>query len=164
MVDVRPAGPGDEEFLRDLSAAVLAEQWAPAGLPDAVARPLAEQQVRARDGQYRASFPVSTDHVLLSGGRRVGRCWTAVTGDALHVLDVAVATADRRRGVATAALCVVLAEAQVLGVPVTLSVWADDPAAGRLYAGLGFRPVPGSAGADGRLQLRHDGPVPACTR
>jgi [ribosomal protein S18]-alanine N-acetyltransferase len=65
-------------------------------------------------------------------------CW--IVFDELHINTVAVATAERRRGLATALLKHVMAEAAARHVNrATLEVRASNTAARKLYEALGFR-------------------------
>jgi [ribosomal protein S18]-alanine N-acetyltransferase len=65
-------------------------------------------------------------------------CW--IIFDELHINTLAVAPAARRRGVATALLRAVMAEAELEGaLKATLEVRASNVAALALYERLGFR-------------------------
>jgi [ribosomal protein S18]-alanine N-acetyltransferase len=74
------------------------------------------------------------------GGAIVAFCACWMIFDELHINTLAVAPAERRRGVATALLNRVLGDAAAAGIrKATLEVRASNEAALRLYERLGFR-------------------------
>jgi [ribosomal protein S18]-alanine N-acetyltransferase len=73
------------------------------------------------------------------GGQVVGFCLCWVIFDELHINTLAVAPAARRRGLATALLRHILADAAAAGATkATLEVRASNTAALALYGRLGF--------------------------
>lgn len=81
-----------------------------------------------------------------ASGKRVGETWYTVRekGGKVHFwIDwIWIEPADRRRGLATAALDLLEREARKSGADRTgLSVWMDNPGAMALYAKLGFVPT-----------------------
>lgn len=134
LVDVtlRNAESVDGPFLRELFADSRPElQTLPAELLD--------MQLNAQSAQYRAAYPGARDQVIWSVGHRVGRCWTNPSLDEVRLLDIAVLSAHRGRGVGGAVLSDLCAQAAAAAVPLRLSVWHANTAAHRLYARLGFR-------------------------
>jgi ribosomal-protein-alanine N-acetyltransferase len=72
----------------------------------------------------------------------IAYCAVWIVFDELHINNLAVLPAWRRRGVARALLSAVLAEARRLGaVRATLEVRASNQAARALYERAGFRPA-----------------------
>lgn len=142
----RPVEAGDAGFLRGL---FLACRPGLALLPGE----LVDLQLAAQSRQYTAAHPSAVDVLLLEGRVPVGRCWYDEARDATHVLDLAVLPEHRGRGHARAALGDLAARAARRGVPLRLSVRADNHPALALYRSLGLEVE--HATAD-RLQLvRH---------
>lgn len=150
-VSLRPVAAGDEPAVADVFRQVRGEQFAASGLPAEMLTGLLDLQFQAQQAQYRATHPQAYDHVIDVDGRTAGRCYVDRSGSVLRVLDLAVVPALRRHGVGSAVLKALLNEAAVLGTCLHLSVWTDNAAARRLYAGLGFRVQ--RQQADGLLDL-----------
>jgi len=104
--------------------------------------------------QYRASAPDAVDRILEidtgSGPEPVGRCYLRQAAQEHHLLDLAIRADWRGRGLGSAVLERLCADAARAGVPLRLSVWQGNDGAIRLYRRLGFV-EDGSAG--GHLQL-----------
>jgi ribosomal protein S18 acetylase RimI-like enzyme len=138
-VVLRPVVSTDQAFLRDLYIDAHADI---AALPAEAAQTIVDLQLRAQSAQYAATWPTATDWVILANGQRAGRIWTARTEDTVRVLDLAVCTTHRRRGIASQ----LLRDLQQEGARVALSVWAGNATARALYDDLGFEEVGSSAG------------------
>jgi ribosomal protein S18 acetylase RimI-like enzyme len=68
----------------------------------------------------------------------VGRCWSSRSDDEIRILDIAVLTRFRRRGIASQVLRELGAQAVNVGLRLRLSVWhANDPAIA-MYRNLGM--------------------------
>jgi ribosomal protein S18 acetylase RimI-like enzyme len=128
---LRPAGSGDESFLRALAASA---RPALAHLPDE----LVDLQLEAQRRSYAQRYPGAEDHVVLLDGRPVGRLWTARTGTEWRLLDLALVPEARGRGIGTALLQSLVADADRAGATVRLTVERSNAAARRLYVRLGF--------------------------
>lgn len=90
-----------------------------------------------------AHSDVARVYVVRAGDAGViAYCAVWIVFDELHINNLAVLPAWRRRGVARALLSAVLAEARRLGaVRATLEVRASNQAARALYERAGFRPA-----------------------
>lgn len=144
----RPAEPHDGEFLRRLFVESRPEL---AALPDPLRSQVVELQVAAQRRQYRTAHPESLEAVVEVDGTPVGRCWVMRAADTYRVLDIAISSAHRRRGLGSLLLRDLHAEAAQAGVPLELSVWGANLDAVRLYRRLGFEQVDE---ANGYLDLR----------
>ena len=84
---------------------------------------------------------VSRIYVIRAPGARVaGYCAVWMVDGELHINNLAIRPAFRRRGLATTLLCEVLREAAARGcVRATLEVRRSNHPARRLYEALGFR-------------------------
>jgi ribosomal protein S18 acetylase RimI-like enzyme len=139
-VALRPVLSTDAPFLRDLYIDGHSEDFA--ALPADVAQTIVDLQLRARSAQYAATWRTATDAVILVDDQRVGRLWTARTQNTVRVLDLAVCTRQRRRGIASGLLRDLQQEAR----HVVLSVWAGNTAARAFYDELEFAQVGSSNG------------------
>ena len=104
-------------------------------LPPAQLDDLIDQQVHAQQVGYEAGFEGTLDQVIERDGVAAGRLFTSWTPAQVRVLDLAVLPEARGRGVATAALNVLVARSG--SRPILLQVSAGSPAQ-RLYERLGF--------------------------
>ena len=101
-------------------------------------------QFAARDRGHREAHPQASRDVVLVDGRPGGRLDVDRCHDPIEVIDVALLPPLRGRGIGTALLRAVLAEADGDGRSVQLHVGRTNPAQ-RLYRRLGFE----LAGDDG---------------
>lgn len=133
---LRPQRESDEPLLQRL----VGERLAPfgfAGHPE-----LVRMQHRAREGAWCERFGGSGRLIITLPGNpggepeaAVGRVWAADEGDSVRIVDLAVLSAFRRRGLGTYALEAVRQQADK---PVVLTVARDNAAAQALYSRLGF--------------------------
>jgi ribosomal protein S18 acetylase RimI-like enzyme len=138
-VELRPATPADEPFLRTLDAA-----GQPAGLPPE----LVDLQFRARRQARAQLVPLPRHEVVLRAGRPVGEQVVQETGAQVHLVDVALLPGERGQGVGARLLADLQRRAG--SRPVRLSVLAGSPAR-RLYERAGFR-VTGADGAHEHME------------
>lgn len=115
-------------------------------------------------------FGTNRYRVIELDGKACGYAIYGFEGDAFHLMNLAVLPEHRRRGLATAAMAELVAEATRLNAPdVWLEVAVDNPAAIALYEAHGFERVrvrkryyqPGDIDAIVmRLELRPFNPKP----
>lgn len=151
----RTAGEGDEEFLRILLQATMADELNVWAWPEAMRGPLLEMQYRVRRNGVRGNFPNAEVRILLEGEAAVG--WMVVDeGEGrVHVVDIAVMPGRRGQGIGTGALVALLEEADGKRQVVELRVNVTNRAKG-LYERLGFRRTGGDEVQD---YLEHPPPV-----
>ncbi len=108
--------------------------------------------------QYRASAPEADDWILEldpgTGPEPVGRCYLHRGPAEHHLLDLAIRAQWRGRGIGSAVLERLCAEAGQAGVPLRLSVWQANEGALRLYRRHGFVAEGESSDPAGYLRLR----------
>ncbi len=143
----RPVTEGDQDLLRALFVEARPDL---ALLPRAVREDLVDLQLRGRDRAWTAAHPQARRDVVALEGRDVGTAMVAEAADVVHLIDLAVLTAHRGRGVATAVVAEEISRSA--GRPLRLSVWPTNHAARGLYERLGFR-VDGETG--GYLTMTH---------
>ena len=139
VVALRPATAEDAPFLARLYAGTRDDLLA-LPLPEPARAALVAHQHEARSRQHAAAYPAASSDVIELEGARVGRLVADHADDALRIVDIAVLPEHRGRGIGTAVLRAVLAEADLHHLPVTLRIAAGNPAQ-RLYGRLGFGPT-----------------------
>lgn len=135
---LRPATAADRPFLLALFAATSAIAHAP--LPPAQRDALLAMQLDAQERSHRARFPDARFDVIEEAGAPIGRLCVDRSADTLRLVDVALLTAWRGRGIGTALLRELQEEAVRTQRRVALYVASGNPAA-RLYGRLGFQVV-----------------------
>jgi ribosomal protein S18 acetylase RimI-like enzyme len=127
--------PADEPFLQRLFAESRTGLVHVAALGECEAAFLIEWQYRARRRDWLNRFPHGSDLIITVDEEPAGRIWLSREHDAIRIVDLAVALAYRRRGVATA----VLRDLQSGSArPLALTVACDNTEALRLYHQCGF--------------------------
>lgn len=145
---LRPIRADDRELLLSIYASTRADELALTDWSDAQRRAFVEMQFDAQSRHYALQRPLSLCHLIVlddgpSGGpavgHAVGRLWVDRGADSVHVLDISLLPEARGKGIGTALLRQLMAEARQLGKPLTISVEIHNPAR-RLYERLGFEP------------------------
>lgn len=148
----RPIDERDEALLRQLFLEGRPEL---ALLPPGLQEEIVDLQLRAQREHYAAAYPNALDQIITVEGVAVGRLMVSQSVDAVRVVDVAVILSRRGQGIASNVIRGVIADADLLGVPVSLSVWSTNAGARALYARLGFVEAGGGVDeGDGYVELR----------
>lgn len=138
---VRPSAPEDRSFLRDVYASTRADELAPVPWTEAEKLAFITEQFEAQDRAYRAAYADGRFLVVEDRDTPIGRLYLAKLADELRVVDIALLPEHRGRGIGTALIAAVIAEAESAGLAVRLHVEPWNPAR-RLYLRLGFQPGP----------------------
>lgn len=131
------AKQADQKFLEQLFVEVRAPEFAALQLPATALEQLLAMQFRAQTLGYAASFPDAVDRIIRVDGESAGRLLVDRNAAEIQIVDIALLTRYRGRGIGTKLLCDLCAEALDRGLPLYLSVRFDNPAA-RLYERCGF--------------------------
>lgn len=147
----RPEGEADAAFLFALFSAV---QGGPlVGLDPPLRDLLLRQGFAGWHLTYRGRYPGARFEVVEQAGTAIGRIVTDRGANGLTLVDLALLPAWRGHGLGTRLIVETMDAARDAGLPLRLSVSADNAQARRLYARLGFVPkVPERAG-DLHLEL-----------
>ncbi|MDT4901750.1 MAG: hypothetical protein QOJ78_2680 [Pseudonocardiales bacterium] len=143
VVTRRPVTFADTAFLRALFAESREDLMI---LPADVRDTLVDMQFRAQRRHYDEAFPLARHDLLVADGVDVGRLIVETSAIDVRIVDVVVQNAHRGRGIASAALAEVIAEADRERRSTRLSVWPDNGGARRLYERLGFAVTAATAG------------------
>ena len=136
-ITLRPVTDADRPFLLTVYEHTRGPELA--RVPWTVAQKAAfcAQQFQAQDTDYRSRWPRGRSLVVEADGEPAGRLYLGATAHELRVVDIALLPAYCGRGIGTALLRNVQAEAAARGVPVVLHVENWNPAR-LLYDRLGF--------------------------
>jgi GNAT superfamily N-acetyltransferase len=131
----RPAVADDEAFLRALYATTRSDL---ADWDDEAREGFVDLQLRAQRREWEATYPGSTEEVLLLDGRPVGRLWVAWLPGACVLVDMILRPEHRRSGLGTRVVGEVLAEADRRGVPACVTVERTNAPSLAFCSRLGF--------------------------
>jgi ribosomal protein S18 acetylase RimI-like enzyme len=137
-ITLRPETEGDEPFLRRLAMAVMEAEPGVSGWPAAVRDRLLDMQYEARRRSRRTEFTGAVSRVIQADAVDAGWVVTASLPGEIRVVEIMVSPELRGRGVGTAVMNEVMAEAARLRRPVRLSVDHSNPDANLFYLKLGF--------------------------
>ena len=140
-LSLRPMTDEDLPFLAELYASTRAAEMAMLGWPDDMQRNFLDQQHRAQHHHFRAAYPSGEWLIVQRGGDPVGRLYLDERPDALHVIDISLATDCRGAGLGGALVGDLLRQARSVGKDVTLRVEKQNVGAARLYRRLGFETI-----------------------
>lgn len=137
-IQLRSAAAADEPFLFSLFAADKAVEFSPLGWSAEQLQPLIEMQFRARQQGWAQIYPDALDSILcLEHGVPVGRRLMSRQADSYRLVDLAILSTYRNRGIGTWALRSAQELAASESVSLRLRVVRANPAL-RLYQQLGF--------------------------
>ena len=139
-IDVRPAVDDDRTFLMDVYRASRAEELAVLPWSDEEKAAFLAMQFDAQDRYYADTLPTTERSVVLLDGHPIGRLYVDIDDERVLIVDIALLPEHRERGIGSALLAGVLAEADRRRLPTHLHVEPHNRAQ-RLYRRLGFRVV-----------------------
>lgn len=139
-----PAGPlrlrreseADDGFLFALFCEARPELMM---LPPAMRGAMMAQQYRAQAASYAGRYPAALKSIVSLGGQAIGRLIVDEDDKDLHLVDIAVSSAQRGKGLGGALLAALIAVARDAGKPIRLYVSTGNPGALKLYLAHGFR-------------------------
>lgn len=138
---LRPEHDADQAFRYALFCNSRLPEWYQVQLEPAIRDELMRHQFRAQTVSYAAQFPQARFDIIELDGRPVGRIVVNRPGDHIHIVDQAVVPELRNRGIGSAIMHALMAEAAAAGVPVRLKVASTNDPSMRLYSRLGFVPI-----------------------
>ncbi len=142
-VTLRPECSQDESFIRNLILETIADELGASAWPEPMRSHLLSVQYAGRRQSFRLTFPEAASYVIEAGGVNAG--WAVVTEmpQEIFLVEIIVSPECRNRGVGSAVIRQLIAEAAARRKPVRLTVNATNNAAIRLYERLGFRRMEG---------------------
>jgi ribosomal protein S18 acetylase RimI-like enzyme len=137
---LRPATEADREFLLGLYASTRDAELAQVAWEEGAKEAFLEQQFSAQDQHYRANYPGATLDVIEVDGAAAGRLYVYRGEADIRIMDIALAPGFRGRGIGTALLQELMAEARSSGRSLSIHVEMHNPVRS-LYDRLGFVPA-----------------------
>jgi ribosomal protein S18 acetylase RimI-like enzyme len=139
-ISLRPATADDRDFLLTVFASTRTDELAALSANPAQAQAFIEMQFRIQQQDYEARYPAADNHIILVEGQSAGRMLVDRTGEMLALVDIALLSNYRNRGIGSFLIRQLLGEGIALKKAVRLSVFKINPAI-RLYDRLGFSVV-----------------------
>lgn len=139
-ITLRPIRPDDEAFLYRVYASTREDELAVLDWDRAQKEEFLRMQFRAQHTFYLEQFTQAQFDLIVLDGEPVGRLYVDRRSDEIRIVDIALLTEHRRRGIGSRLLNDLLAEARAAGLPVRIHVEQNNPALG-LYHRLGFRRI-----------------------
>ncbi len=136
-ITLRPERAEDDAFLLAVYASTREEELAAVGWDAATRGRFLDMQFRAMRQGYRGMFPDAQFAIILLDGRPVGRAVVDRSGEAIHLVDLALLGPERNRGIGTRLLRQWTGEAAQANRPLCLRVLKGSRAR-PLYERLGF--------------------------
>ncbi len=137
MITTAPVGADDAPFLFELFCSTRWDEISSWGLEPKMAEQILHMQWRAQTQAYQQQFPHMKHCIIFADKKKAGRIIVDQTQNEIHVVDISVLPAFRNQGIGTHLLREWQREASETEMPLTLSVYASNPAR-RLYDRLGF--------------------------
>ncbi len=152
---LRAAIEADLPLLRRIYAGTREEELAMVPWSSEQKAAFCEMQFQAQHTDYHLKYPNATFEVVEMDGVGVGRLYVDPRMEEVRILDIAILSEFRGQGIGTQLLTEIFAEAEALGVPVTIHVERRNQAQ-TWYRRLGFVEV----GADAVYLLMQRGGEP----
>jgi len=135
---VRPRGPEDTDFLRELYISFRWAELEAAGWPEATRRAFLTDQFRLQDHHYTTHYATTAFLMITQQGASAGRLYIDRSGvREIRLVDIILVPTLTGRGIGSAIIRALLDEAARTGRFVGLHVESYNPAR-RLYQRLGF--------------------------
>jgi RimJ/RimL family protein N-acetyltransferase len=141
LLRLRPERAEDDALRFTLFCQSRPAEFALLSFDAAALEQLMRFQFQAQTLSYRTNFPDARFDIVELDGAPIGRIVVDRSGGVLRIVDQALAPLLRNRGLGTAIMTALLAEAAGNALPVRLSVAPGNDAAMRLYLRLGFVPI-----------------------
>lgn len=155
-MNVRPATPDDDRFLRDVYCRNRRAEFAEVGWSDEALGLFLETQFRMRKSALAMQYADLESFVVEHQGKPVGSMLFSRGGSEVRLVDIAILPEDQGKGIGSA----VITELQQLAADkrLTLVLHVDlvNPRARKLYEQMGFR-VTGENSIQYRMEWENGG-------
>ena len=136
----RPITEDDMGFLFDVYASTREDELAVLDWDDAQKASFLQMQFNAQHKHYQEYFPDASFDIIVWKKRPVGRLYIHRRSDEIRLVDIALLSKYRRRGIGSQLLKDILKEGEKSGLPVRIHVEHNNPAL-ILYEQLGFHHI-----------------------
>jgi ribosomal protein S18 acetylase RimI-like enzyme len=138
LFDLRGAQADDLPFLFHLYCDVRGPEVSAWGWSASQCEAFMRMQFEVQRKSYQAAYPDAIHHIVLNGGEAIGRRLAARTGEGMHLVDIALLSTHRNRGIGSRLIAQLMDDCRAAGNVLTLQVLCGNPAL-HLYQRLGFR-------------------------
>lgn len=139
-ITFRPETEDDVEFLYRLYASTRAQELEPVPWSAEQKEVFLRQQFTAQRTHYLQHYDKAHYSLILDNGEPIGRLYINYLPDDVRIMDIALLTEHRRRGIGRLLLQKILEQARADGRSVSIHVEAYNPAL-HLYERLGFQQI-----------------------
>jgi len=139
-ISFRPIEDSDLEFLYEVYADFRAEELSIVDWTDQQKEEFLRMQFRAQHEFYSQNYSDAEFEIILVDGEPMGRLYVERREDEHRIMDIAIFTSQRGRGIGGKIMRDLLDEAAGVGKPVTIHVLKQNRAL-NLYYRLGFREI-----------------------
>jgi ribosomal protein S18 acetylase RimI-like enzyme len=139
-ISLRSITPDDDRFLYRVYASTREDELAIVPWDEAEKQAFLAMQYTAQKTFYREQFGQAEFQLILLGDEPVGRLYLDRREDEIRIIDIALLTEHRRKGIGSHLLREILVEGEAAGLPVRIHVERYNPAL-RLYDRLGFKQI-----------------------
>ena len=139
-ITFRPVEDSDLEFLYEVYADFRAEELSIVPWSDQEKEEFLRMQFRAQHEFYTQNYSGAEFQIILVDGEPQGRLYMHRREDEHRIMDIAILTKQRGRGIGGQIMRDLLDEAASIGKPVTIHVLKQNRAL-NLYERLGFREI-----------------------
>ena len=139
-ITLRPAGASDSDFLLQVYASTREEELQLVDWSADQKAAFVRAQFEAQDTEYRRNYPDASFDVVEIDSEPAGRLYVDRRADDIRIVDITLLPTYRGRGIGTALLRGLLAEAAASGKRLSIHVEVHNPARA-LYERLGFVPI-----------------------
>jgi ribosomal protein S18 acetylase RimI-like enzyme len=135
---LRPVTNDDESFLYSIYKASRAAEFAPLQLPEAQFDTLMRMQYQLREQSYRGQYPDARHSIVCLESLPMGHIRIHRTPVEYRIVDIAFEAGAQGRGIGTAVVNSLIAEASEARIPLRCSVATNNPGSLRFHQRLGF--------------------------
>ena len=139
-ISLRPQADSDEEFLLRLYATTREFELSRVPWDDAQKHAFVTHQFLAQRLHYQSHYPQASYDLILLDGQPAGRLYVLREGEEMRILDLSLLPEFRNRGIGTALLQGVIAEAKGRGSRLRIYLETFNPSVS-LFERLGFRVI-----------------------
>lgn len=136
-ISFRPVGQTDEPFLLRVYASTRAAELSVLPWTKEQLEAFLKMQLAAQQLHYEGQYPDADHRIILYGEHPIGRLYVARLDKEIRILDIALLTEARGRGIGTSILKDLMDEAAREGKPLTIYVENFSPSLS-LFERLGF--------------------------
>ncbi len=137
---LRPRRADEENFWREVFCDAVRTHFEALNLPENELNNLLEFQFQAQNLDYEKNYPQASNDVILYKNEPAGRLIISTEDNDLHLIDIAVLSEFRGRGIGTKILQWLFEQSRRTKLPIRFYVEKINPAF-RLYERLGFKTV-----------------------